>query len=200
MRNLTLNTLWSETMDVYSLYDDCTGDYRVLNMVGGSLFDFVRRFDGTPMKRPWTDVTLAWDPDSRSPKGDFNSLMLCLPTFSPRAIDALGDLLEGHGEILPTSCKGERVYFFNVTRVIDALDESNSELRHYLGSHKISTIKRYAFFMERLTGVTIFKIPHFSKVFVTGPFVERVNSAGLTGFWFPRRWSTDKRAIIDNVA
>ena len=53
---------------------------------------------------------------------------------------------------------------------------------------------------EKLTGIAIFKIPEFRNIFVTDQFVERVKSTGLKGFWFPRRWSTDKTAIIDNVA
>ncbi len=186
-------------MDVYQLYDDCTGDYRDLHMIFPNVWDFADRFDGTPMKLPWTDVQMAWDPASRSPKGDFN-LMLSVPTFSSRAIDTLRDLLEGNGEILPTRCEGEPWFFFNVTRVIDALDESRSEVCTYLGTPEIMAIDRYAFFAEKLIGITIFKIPHCRRVFVTDAFVERVKSAGLEVFWFPRRWSTDKRAIIDNVA
>ncbi len=185
-------------MDVYQLYDDCAGNYRDLHVVAPKLGDFIDRFDGTPMKRTWTDVRMEWDPKSRSPKGDFG-LVVVVPIFNAKAMDTLEDLLDGNGEILPTSCEGEPWFFFNVTRVIDALDESRSEVCRYLGSTEIRDINKYVFFEEKLTGIAIFKIPQFYKVFVTDPFIERVKSTGLEGFWFPRRWSTDKTAIIDNV-
>jgi hypothetical protein len=185
-------------MDVYQLRGDY-GKYRDLLVRFPFVTDFADRFDGAPMKRPWSDVRLEWDPDSESPKPDFNELFP-VPTFNSRAMDALRDLLEGHGEILPTTCEGEQLYFFNVTRVIDALDEASSRVDRYLGRNEISTVDGYVFFAEKLTSVVIFKIPFFgARVFVTDPFVERVKSTELTGFWLPRVWSTDKTAIIDNV-
>ncbi len=186
-------------MDVYQLYDDCTGDYRGLHMEFPDVIDFIRHFDGSPLERTWTDIRMVWDPKSRARKGDFN-LLGVVPIFNGKAMDTLGDLLKGNGEILPTSCEGEPWFFFNVTRVIDALDESRSEISRYLGSTRIREIDKYVFFEEKLTGIAIFKIPEFRNIFVTDQFVERVKSTGLEGFWFPRRWSTDKRAIIDNVA
>jgi hypothetical protein len=186
-------------MDVYALFPDYQDECRRLAMPVGDLNEFLRRFDGSPMKRPWTDVRIGWVPESRSPKGDFVHLMLDLPVFSLRAIEALGDLLQGYGEILPTSCEGEQLFFFNVTNVIDALDESNSEVIRFHGRPEIMRIARYAFFKERLTGAPIFKIPQFltGRVFVTDPFVERVKSTELKGFGFPRLWSTDETATLD---
>jgi hypothetical protein len=122
-----------------------------------------------------------------------------VPAFSSRAMRALRDLLEGHGDILPTTIEGEKYFLFNVTKVIDALDEANSEVIRYVGTSKILRIPRYAFFVEELSEAAIFKIPHFYRIFVTDQFVERVKSAGLKGFWFPRLWSTDKTAVIDKI-
>ena len=186
-------------MDVYQLYDDCTGKYRDLFMLFPFVYDFAQRFDGTPMKRPWSDARLEWDSESRAPKPDFD-LLLSVPTFNSRAMDALRDLLEGNGEILPTTCEGEQLFFYNVTRVIDAFDESNSKITRQPWGNEIWGIDKYTFFPEKLMGVVIFKIPRCDRVFVTDPFVERVKSSGLKGFWFLRRWSTDPTAIIDNVA
>ena len=189
-------------MNVYRLYSNCKNEYRSLKMVVGNVGEFLRRFDGTPMKRPWTDVLIGWDPETnRFPKGDYPHLVLSLPVFSSRAVDALGDLLEGNGEILPTTCEGEQIFFFNATKVIDALDESNSEVIRYHGSTEVMRVETCAFFKEKLTGAVIFKIPQFpvGPVFVTDPFVERVKSTGLKGFWFPRVWSTDETATIDWV-
>jgi hypothetical protein len=188
-------------MEVYELYPDYRDECRRLTMPAGDLDEFRRRFEGTPMKLPWTDVTIGWVAESSLPKGDFLHLVLGLPIFSSRAINVLGDLLEGNGEILPTTCEGDQLFFFNVTKVIDALDESRSEVIRFDGRSEVMRVARYAFFSEKLTGAVIFKIPQFltGRVFVTDPFVERVRSTGLRGFGFPRLWSTDATATIDWV-
>jgi hypothetical protein len=186
----------NETRNVYQLEADA--DHKALRMIVGDLSEFVGRFDGTLMKQRWTNVTLGWDPEDAGPKGDFPWL-LDVPVFSSRAMRALRDLLEGHGEIIPMTIEGEEYFLFNVTKVIDALDEVNSEVIKYFESPKIMRIPRYIFSAEKLSGVMIFKIPNFYRVFVTDPFIERVKSAGLKGFWFPRLWSTDKTAAIDQV-
>ncbi len=187
-------------MDVYTLFPDHRYRYRVLTLPVGDLNVFNRRFDGTPMKRPVTDVTIAWGPETTHlPKGDYPHLLLSLPVFSLRAVEALRDLLEGNGEILPTTCEGDQLFFFNVTKVIDALDESNSEVIRFDHIPEVMRIERYTFFVEALTQAVIFKIPQFrtGRVYVTDLFVERVKSTGLRGLGFPRLWSTDKTANID---
>ena len=127
--------------------------------------------------------------------------MLGLPIFTRRAVEALGDLLEDNGEIIPATCEGDRIFFFNVTKVIDALDESSSEVIRFDDSSDVMSIDRHAFFREKLVGAAIFKIPQWPtrRVYVTDRFVERVESTGLKGFWFRRVWSTDKAATIDKV-
>jgi hypothetical protein len=67
---------------------------RGLIMSVGDLFEFARRFNGVPMKRLWTDVTIGWDPDMlKLPKGDFPSLVTNVPVFSRKAATTLADLL-----------------------------------------------------------------------------------------------------------
>ena len=86
-----------------------------------------------------------------------------------------------------------------MTKVIDALDESNSEVIRFDHIPEVMRIERYTFFVEALTQAVIFKIPQFrtGRVYVTDLFVERVKSTGLRGLRFPRLWSTDKTANID---
>ncbi len=89
-----------------------------------------------------------------------------------------------------------------MTKVIDALDESNSEVIRFDGTSKVMHIGRYTFFREKLLDALIFKIPQFpaSHVFVTDPFVDRVESTKLKGFWFPRVWSAVETAIIEPIS
>ena len=157
-------------MDVYALYPDCKDEYREITMGSGKLDEFLWRFDGTPMEGRWTDVAFTWDPETAGlPKGDYPFLMLGLPIFTRRAIEDLGDLLEGNGEIIPTTCEGDQIFFFNVTRIIDALDESDSEVIRFDDCSDVMYIDRYAFFAAKLVESTIFKIPQWPTglVYVT---------------------------------
>jgi hypothetical protein len=180
-------------MNVYQLEGD-PDNYEGLIMTDGDLFEFARRFNGKPMERPWTDVTIGIDPDTRSfPEGDFPSLIGGVPVFSPKAVGALRDMLVGNGEILPVTIVGRQYFLYNVTCVVDALDEKNSEIIRFTNSSRVLNIDEYAFFPKKLSGKAIFKIPQLVDgwIFVTDLFVKRVQSAGLKGFWFPVVWSDE---------
>lgn len=177
-------------MRVYTLRAD-SDRYRSFIMPNGDLYEFAGRFEGTPVKCP-PKGRIEVDPDSYSlPRGDFPSLLPSIPIFSLRAISALGDLLKGNGEVLAIKCDGEEYFLFNVTRVVDALDESNSEIVRFKGTSRVLNIRNYVFFKEKLPGLAIFKIPQDSAVFVTDKFTDRVRSARLKGFWFPLAWSSE---------
>lgn len=107
--------------------------------------------------------------------------------FDARALEALGDLLEGRGELLPLDVQDdeEEYRLFNVTRVSDALDEDQSELKRFSSDGRIMRVVRFAFDADRLAGETIFKLvqrPNYN--YVTEVFRERAEAAALTGF----RW------------
>ena len=114
--------------------------------------------------------------------------MSCTPR---RRAAALADLLIPNGELLPIYCGGEKLFLYNVTRVIDALDELNSEIDEYEGV--LTAIDEYCFFPERLANEVVFKIPQdvTGDTYVTDIFLERVRKAGLRGFDFPIVWSDE---------
>lgn len=179
-------------MKVYELRAD-SNRYQGLIMPSGDLNAFTRRFHGMPFKNSWTDMKIEVDPDMASfRKGDFPSLISNIPIFSPRAVFALKDLLEPNGELLPVTCAGDEYYLYNTTRVVDALDESNSGMSRFADG-RVFYIDHHAFFPERLQGLTIFKIPQLVQmhVFATNVFAERAESAGLKGFWFLPVWSSE---------
>jgi hypothetical protein len=180
-------------MNVYYLRA-AANNYQGLIITQGNWRPFSDLFNGFPVNRPWTNVTFGWDPDvSRLPKGDCPLLFTHIPVFTTRAADALSDLLESNGELLPIVISGEEYFLFNVTRVIDGLDESESEIIRFKNSSRILDIERHCFLHEKIDKATIFKIPQMvtSDVFVTDVFVERVKSARLKGFKFPLLWSSE---------
>ena len=188
-------------MNVYYLRT-AANKYQGLIVTQGDWSPFCDLFNGVPVQRPWTDVTIGWDPDTRrKPKGDFPDLFTHIPVFTPKAATALADLLEGNGELLPILIAGEEYLLFNVTRVTDALDESRSEIIRFDDSPKILDIDVYCFFPEKIGNTTIFKIPQMvtSDVFVTEEFVDRVRSARLKGFEFTLLWSSEYEVDVSKI-
>jgi hypothetical protein len=116
--------------------------------------------------------------DGERPLADLAPVGLPVPVFSLRAAEALGDLLAPHGELLPLA--GLPYAAFNVTTVLDALDEQRSKLIRHAG--RVMQVSRFELRPERL-GAPIFRLATIprSDPFVTEAFRERVLAAGLTG-------------------
>jgi hypothetical protein len=117
-----------------------------------------------------------------------------------RALNVLLPHIGNLGQVLPLVFEEAEYSFFNVTNVVDALDESASELKYFKdgGFHRVLS---YAFKSEAIRDQWIFKIPQQRSgfVFVTDQFVELVKSSGLTGFEFKLVWS-DEAAAFENAA
>jgi hypothetical protein len=178
-------------MNVYILDAD-VNDYRGLVYEDEDIVEFNRRFDGRSLKEGWTGKERFGFVCPRLPKGDTPGLSSHIPVFNPKAVKALADFVEPSGELLPVTCGGERFFLFNVTRLVDALDETNSDLKRF-SDGRIMMIDRHVFQPEKLRSVVVFKLPQkpLSCAYVTDPFVQRVNDAGLKGFKFPLVWSSD---------
>ena len=179
-------------MRVYQLVADID-HYQGLNIAEGGLHDFAARFDeGKPLrgkvKKPRLVPFL-----EELPKGDFPSLSGNAPVFSPRAVEALHDMLAPNGELFSVDCDNDEYFIYNVTHLVDALDEPNSRVARFHDDGRIFHIYTYSFHAKRLRNETIFKLTQFRSgtPYVTQPFVERAESAGLKGFYFRLVWSDD---------
>lgn len=152
-------------------------------------------FDGRPLRDAWTPATVEIDQEAGSrPASDFPSLLNHVPVFSARALEVLKEILASRGEVLPlncVACEGGPYFAFNVMTVIDALDLSKSEIKHF-SSGRIMRVVRYEFLEDRLGNLPIFKISQLpkSKVFVSDHFVAAIEASKLTGFSFERVWSS----------
>lgn len=113
-----------------------------------------------------------------------------LPVLSARAVDALRDMLEENGEILPVQSELGEYYVYSVTSVVDALDKQHSGIR------SSSSVWRYEFQPQRLRDATIFVLPEQQDtVLLTQRFVDRVNETGLRGLFAIPVWP-----LPENVA
>jgi hypothetical protein len=130
--------------------------------------------------------------DARRPLSDHPPLGAGVPVFSARAADALRDLLAPHGEFLPLA--GVPCVAFQVTRVLDALDEARSGLSRVAGhaGHPgfVSQVTRFALRPEALGDAAIFRLASVpeSEPFVTAAFRSRARAAGLTGMRLEPVW------------
>jgi hypothetical protein len=126
------------------------------------------------------------------------------PVFSQKAVNALANLLEGNGELLPLICEFGQYYAFNITSEVDALDEERSELKLNSELYPYETpsepdfylVTRFAFHPDRVADLSIFKLPkrnRKNRPLVTERFVQRVQEADLKGMAFNLLWSSSNQ-------
>jgi hypothetical protein len=119
---------------------------------------------------------------------DFPWLGEHVPFLRKPAVEALGHILLKYGQLLPV--RGEEVWLFNATTVLDALDHERSQIV-YFDDGDILAIERHVFDRGRIGTAEVFKLPmRASPVFVTDSFVEQVRSAGLRGVSFKALWNS----------
>lgn len=149
-------------------------------------------FDGRSMASEWRAVAItpADQNDTEAELAD-NALLGVVPVFSARAADALLDLLRPNGELLPLRYARAEYMAYNVTNVVDALDEGQSSITRFVSGGGVQSIQRYVFRPEQVRDLAVFKIPQLPRgfVFVGDVFVNRVKRARLTGFSFRSLWS-----------
>lgn len=180
-------------MNVYILDAD-VNKYRGIYYVNEeNVVEFNRRFDGTSLKRNWTGKDEFRFIPERLARGDTPGLSSHIPVFNSRAVRVLADLLEAGGELLPITCEGEDYFLFNVTLLVDALDEARCEIERF-DDGRIMDIESHFFVEKKLTGAVVFKLPQdpLGGVYVTDVFVERVKRNNLKGFKFRHVWRSEE--------
>lgn len=124
---------------------------------------------------------------------DFPWLGAYAPILTMRAAEALKNILRRYGQLLPLG--GEYVLLFNVTCVLDALDEQKSKIVRF-DNGDILTVAKYEFVRSVIAENEIFKLPRRSSpVFVTDGFVEQVRRAGLRGVSFELVWADNPSSL-----
>ena len=156
-----------------------------------SLRDHFNLFDGTPRNGKYPvpqGIRNRVGKEERSNVlPDFTHIGLTpIPTFSERAVQALGDMLSCNGELAPIKMDEAMQYYgFNPTRIVDVVDEKNSTIV-YFPDGGIMDIDHYALRADTKELPPIFRIPQLvrSRTYVSDEFIARVNECKLTGFRF----------------
>jgi hypothetical protein len=149
---------------------------------------------GVPVADEWVPKRMIVASDTQErPAGDFPHLMSGVPVFSERAVAALKPYLTGNGELLPLETDFGEFWAMNVTTVLDALDEEQSDIQYASFARFIWEVRKYVFRPEVIGGAHMFKIPQLltGPVFVTDGFVDTIDRVGLQGFDCKLVWSSN---------
>jgi hypothetical protein len=167
--------------------------YEWVNAVQDGDYEVFLPFDGQPLASTWKPIAVrrvrADERQDFNPS-DFPWLGSHALIMRRYAVDALRDILDANGEVLPLSTDdGVELSVLNA-RILDALDEANSSLMKFPGTNRIMRIKKIAFVASKVEGIDLFRLPHrASSTYVSERFVERVKAAGLRGLAFNKVWS-----------
>lgn len=168
--------------------------YEVVNTVSDDDYEVIASLGGRPKIHDWRPIAVRLvraDKRQAAMPSDFPWLGLGTLVLKERAVEALRDMLDANGEILPLDISdGGGLYIYNA-QVIEALDESASEIMRVPGTNRIMLVKKPAFVASALVGVDIFRLPHrASSTYVSDRFVSRVADASLVGITFNEVWSS----------
>jgi hypothetical protein len=130
-------------MEIYEWRSEVEGCTWLTTVVAADLERL--NFEGTTVLQPWTPPAMEWILDQ---EGDIDLAISDCPNLTPgsvvlsaRAVTGIGALLEPYGELLPLAHPQHRYFALNVTRVIDALDESTSSIDRFPSSGRIMAIQ-----------------------------------------------------------
>lgn len=169
--------------------------------LGGASYETFITFDGHPRNENWNPIAVQrLRPFETSECKPSDSPLADRPSscHAQSAVDAVRDILNSHGEILPLA-SGDRVelFVFNAI-VIDALDEAHSVIVRFPNSDRIMAIEKAAFRSSAVHNTDIFRLRHGSSpTYVSERFVNRVDAAKLQGLRFrkSRRFRSQTRTI-----
>lgn len=138
-------------------------------------------FDGKPRGRTWQPLVVRRvraDERQALKPSDFPWLGSHALVMRRKSVDALRDILDAHGELLPLATEdGVELSVFNA-RVVDALDEARSSVMRFPGTDRIMRIKTIAFVESAIRNVDIFRLPHrASSTYVTVRRTPRIRSS-----------------------
>ena len=177
--------------------------YDTLNAKGYEIvtcesYDDIRQLadlGGASRKGDWTPPRVARARPSRRGGNKLADLPQSSLAFimRPSAVDALREILEAHGEVLPLATNdGVELFVFNPRFVIDAFDRERATYEQIPGTNTL-WISKYVFIESAIRGIDIFRMPiaGASSDYFSDRFVERVKAAKLKGTEFIKLWSSE---------
>ena len=146
----------------------------------------------------------SWNPPSvyvLNPKLKMGNFIYLIPgalICDQIATEALRDILEMSGELLPILHEGKEYTILNVTECVNALNQEKTEWKYSKRSGAKIGIAHYSFHMNRFPETSLFKIPETSRSEILtysglkdpeDEFITICQKQGLTGLLFEELWS-----------
>jgi hypothetical protein len=112
--------------------------------------------------------------------------------FRRSAVNALRDMLDTHGELLPLDDEGGVELWAFHPRTIDALDQEKTQGSR-LPDGRIELPRIHVFLPEKVEGVDIFKraAPRAGGIYLSERFLQRWKQAKLKGLDFYLIWDSE---------
>ena len=173
-------------MSIWELKTQSPDEFAPLMPSDAQVHSGIFEFDGTPRqwkKRPSVEVFQEGPKKKWLPRADASLMLAGSLVLNQKAVDALGPFLLQFGQLLEAKVDGVVEYFYNVTRVVDCIDEEKSERR------SSGSISKEVFRPNALpVGPSVFKDPltALNRIYVNDEAKQVLESAisahQLTGF------------------
>jgi hypothetical protein len=169
--------------------------YEILNTVGRESSEIFAYLNGTPRTEKWIPPRVCRDrPSLREGfrPSDSPYRIGHVLVFRRSAVDALRDMLDAHGELLPVEDEGGvELYAYN-PRALEALDHERSDGSRD-ASGRIELVNCHVFFPDVVRGVDIFRQARKRNawIFFSERFLQRWKQAKLKGLDFTLVWDSE---------
>jgi hypothetical protein len=175
-------------------YLSSTG-YEIINCMNWEGYEAFSKLNEKPASKDWKPVPVRRVRPSlregfRASDGPFCGSEILI--FRRSAVDALRDMLDAHGELLPLEDEGGVKLWAFHPRSIDALDQEKTQGSR-LPDGRIELPRIHVFVPEKVEGVDIFKLaaPRAGGIYLSERFLQRWKQAKLKGLDFYLAWDSD---------
>jgi hypothetical protein len=166
-------------VDVFALWTDADRISGLMPVDEDDLDLFIDGFCGESMTATWPEPEVEpRDPDL--PLTDFAGIFGAVIAYSERAVEALGPVVQEHGEWL--ALRGLPYSVFNTLALADVLDREASDA-DYFAPDRVLDLRRLVLQSPAVHVPPIFKLPEWKKgrSLITQPFLDVVNQSDLRG-------------------
>ena len=121
--------------------------------------------------------------------------------FRNHAYEAVRSYLEPSGRFLPLDLADapDRFWLFRADLVVDALDESASNLVRFPSTGRVMDVERHVFDPDKvavLERIAAFRVPQLRTLFLTAGAVKVMADAKLTGTSFELVWEPESGGAL----
>lgn len=173
-----------------------TKGYEMLMWVDDDAHDALDSLDGKPKGKNWKPVRVERIRVNRRESGRPSDapymFMSGVLVFRRSAVNALHDILDAHGELLPLHDAGDVELFVYNPRALEAIDYAQSKgWRNDAGG--LDVVETHVFFPSVVEGIDIFRQSEEKRgaIYLSERFVSRWKQANLKGLDFTLAWDSD---------